>query len=54
MAKTTIKDLIKVCKWYRLPLGIVVHEFNEYRKLVKTDREAVEWLIEDLAEGAIS
>ena len=54
MAKSTILDLKKVCHWFRLPYALVLLDFKAKRKFVDSDGEAIQWLIEDYAEGMAS
>ncbi len=54
MAKGTLKDLVRLAKIWRMPLALMILCFKDERKGSKNDAEALESLIENLAEGSIS
>jgi len=54
MAKTTFKDLTRLAKLYHMPLALMVLCFKDMRKSYTNDVDALEGLIDTLAEGAIS
>ncbi len=54
MAKGTLKDLVRLAKIWRMPLSLMILCFKDERKGSKNDAEALESLIENLAEGSIS
>ena len=54
MAKGTLKDLVRLAKIWRMPLSLMILCFKDERKGSKNDAEALESLIENLAEGSIN
>ena len=51
MAKKTLKDLVWLSKVWKMPLQLMILCFNDERKYYDSDAQALESLIENLAEG---